>query len=205
MRIVENNVSRLVLRDRTLWVSFACFGCGLFLAGAIIAIHKDFRGLCVAAFLFLCGLVFLRTTDVVFDTSRRICSLRRRDLFRVTSREIGFDEISDVLIDLQHDSVHSGVFTYRLSLETADGPVPLGAVFEGGVQRFQAMRDALVKMIFAGRTAPPAADPVRTLVATGRMIDAVALLRARDRLGLTEARDRAEQLRREFAASPKTI
>jgi hypothetical protein len=201
MHIVEDEMPRLVLRDRTLWISFVCAGAAAFMGIGVIVAHKNPAGLLASAFLLMGAVAFLRSSDIILDASRRVCSIRRRDMLRVTHREIGFDEIRDVTVDLQADTVHKDVFTYRLGLLTDEGPVPFGGVFEGGgPERCHALRETLVRMIFAGRPAPSVADPVRTLVAAGRTLDAVALLRSRDGLALADARAKAEEIRKAIAA-----
>jgi hypothetical protein len=200
MRIVEDTPSCLVLRARSLWVSYVCFGGTLVLAAASIFTDRGLGPLFPAALLALFGFAFLRATDVVLDKERRRCTIRRRDMLRVTRREVGFDEITDVLVDTMMDTDVPGQFTCRLSLSTKGGPIPFSAVYQPDLNRYEGMRDTLVKAIFAGGAAPPAADPVRSLLSAGRMIDAIGLLRTRDGLGLTEARAKAEAMRNEIAA-----
>jgi hypothetical protein len=200
MRIVEDNPSCLVLRERSLWVSFVCFGGALFLAVASAFGREGLQPLLPAALFALFGIAFLRSTDVVVDKARRTCTVRRRDVLRVTRLELGFDAIDDIVVDTRTDAEAPGLFVCRLSLVTKDGPVPLSAVYQPDLDRYQAMRDVLAEALFAGRVAPAAADPVRTLLAAGRTIDAVALLRTRDGLGLTEARAKVEEMRRGVAA-----
>ncbi|HEX4739139.1 MAG TPA: hypothetical protein VH331_16435 [Allosphingosinicella sp.] len=200
MRIIEDNPSRLVLRERSLWVSFVCFGAALFLVVGSAFAHEGSQPLLPAGLFAVFGLAFLRSSDVAVDKTRRTCTVRRRDMLRVTRLELGFDAIDDVLVDSRTDAEAPGNFVCRLSLATKDGLVPLSAVYQPDLDHYQAIRDALVKTLFPGRHAPAAADPVRTLLAAGRLIDAVALLRTRDRLGLTEARAKAEEMRRGLAA-----
>src|SRR5947209_4044465 len=99
MRIVENTPSRLVLRDRTLWVSVFCFGAAFALLLQILSGHPDRRALIPAGLFAAFGLLFLRATDVVFDKARRLCLVVRLDLFRRRRRTISFDEIVDILVE----------------------------------------------------------------------------------------------------------
>jgi hypothetical protein len=50
--------------------------------------------------------------------------------------------------------------------------------------------------VFGDDKRPAASDPIRMLVDDGRIIDAVAMLRARDGLDLTTARARVGELRK---------
>src|SRR5262249_360329 len=65
---------------------------------------------------------------------------------------------------------------------------------------YDAMRDAVLDTILAGRPRPPAADPVRMLVEEGRIIDAVALLRQREKVNLATALTRVNPLRDQLRA-----
>src|ERR1700749_4694387 len=98
MHIVENGVARLVVRDRTSWVSWVCIAAAAANGVGLAATH-DLRflvpGLLFAAF----GAAFLRASDVVFDKARRLCRVRRRDVGRVTFREIPFQDIVDVRVE----------------------------------------------------------------------------------------------------------
>src|SRR5215475_378496 len=93
MRIVENSSSRLRLRDRTLWISAACFGAAVILAvGA--ALHPAQPGFLVStALLILFALAFLRATDVTFDKTTHVCDIRRLDVLRLKRMRFAFADI----------------------------------------------------------------------------------------------------------------
>jgi hypothetical protein len=108
-------------------------------------------------------------------------------MWRVTRSSIPFDQIDDVLIDVSMGGEPNNVITCRLSLSTRDGNVALAGTYEPGLSRFEEMRQLLVAAIFAGRSAPPNFDVVRSLLATGRRVDAINVLRQCDGIGLAEA------------------
>jgi hypothetical protein len=58
------------------------------------------------------------------------------------------------------------------------------------------MREAVPDAVFGDGKRPAAPDPVRVLVKEGRIIDAVAMLRARDRLDLATASARVDEMRK---------
>jgi hypothetical protein len=62
------------------------------------------------------------------------------------------------------------------------------------------MRDAVLDTVIAAGPRPAAADPVRMLVAEGRITDAVAVLRRREKLNLATALTRVNALRDELRA-----
>ena len=196
MRIIENTPARLRLRDRTLWMSAVCFA-----AMAIFVVRFGFVSdqptvLIPAALFLMFALAFLRATDVTFDRIERVCAIRRLDVLRVTRVRLAFADISDVRIEIAPMPDNPAIPPCRLSLVTASAVVPLTAGFEPSEARYNAMRDAILDVVFADGKKPAAADPIRMLVNEGRIIDAMAMLRARDGLDLTTARARVDEMRK---------
>jgi len=199
MRIVENSSSRLRLRDRTLWISAVCFGTAVILAvGA--ALHPGQPGFLVStALLILFVLAFLRATDVTFDKTTHVCDIRRLDVLRLKRMRFAFADIRDAQVE--YASVDDATtLSCRLSLVTTSGKVPLSTAYEPDATRYDAMRDAVLETILAGRPRPTAVDPVRMLVEEGRIIDAVALLRQREKVNLATALTRVNALRDQLRA-----
>jgi len=195
MRIVENNAQRLILRDRALWISWVCFALGSIAFGHFAIARGDPRQLIPGALFVVFGAAFLRATDVVFDKAQRRCAIRRRDVWRVTGAEMPFDDIVDVRVEPMHAADDSGAISCRLTLVTASATLPLTATYQPSLQRFEAMRETVAEVLFAGRAEPAAEDPVLTLLRAGRFIDAVAFLRQRDGLGLAAARTRVQEMK----------
>jgi hypothetical protein len=199
MRIVENSSSRLRLRDRTLWISAVCFGAAVFLAvGA--ALHPAQPGFLVStALLIIFALAFLRATDVTFDRTTRVCDIRRLDVLRLKRMRFAFADILNAQVE--YASVDDATtLSCRLSLVTTSGKVPPSTAYEPEATRYDAMRDAVLDTILAGRPRPAAVDPVRMLVEEGRIIDAVALLRQREKVNLATALTRVNALRDQLRA-----
>jgi hypothetical protein len=195
MRITENTPSRLRLRDRTLWISAVCFA-----AMGIFVVHfgfdRDQPTVLIPAALFLVfGLAFLRATDVTFDKIERVCTLRRLDVLRLTRIRFAFADITDARIEIVPMSDNPAAPSCRLGLVTASAIVPLTIGYEPDHARYSTMRDAVIEVVFGDGKKPAAPDPIRMLVKEGRIIDAVAMLRARDGLDLTTARARVEEIR----------
>ena len=195
MRIVENSSSRLVLRDRTLWLSVVFFGAAALMMGVFFfGQGGDHRIAYPAGFFVLSGLVFLRSTDAVFDKQARLCRLSQLNVFRVKRREIAFDDINDIEIDTGPTSPSSQVPTYRLNLMTASGTVPMTVAYEADLKRQEAMRSAILQAVAGGGPQPEGTDVVRTMVKQGRLIDAVRLIRERDGLDLATAQQRVMEM-----------
>jgi hypothetical protein len=197
MRIVENTPARLVLRDRTLRLSWIFFA-----IAAASAVWFAIRGgdpwqLIVCALWIGFGLVFLRATDVTLDKPRRVCTVRRRDIWRVTARDLAFAEITDVRVEpMPGDDDDAGGVACRLSLVIGPETAPLTATYQPSLERFEAMREVVLDALFGERARPAGEDPVEVLVKAGRGIDAIALLRRRDGLGLAEAHSRVAAMRK---------
>src|SRR5258708_3633974 len=121
MRIVENTPSRLVLRDRTLWISLVLLGAAAVLLVRYFVAHDQtlIPALVSAAFT----LPFLRSTDVTFDKSERICTLRRFDMLRLTSRRLEFRDLEDIRVETCPMDDTQAV-SCRLSLVTASATLP---------------------------------------------------------------------------------
>ena len=137
----------------------------------------------------------MRATDVTFDKIGRICTIRRFDVWWVMRRRLAFADITDVSVEIGPSPGDSTDISCRLGLVTASAVVPLTASYEPDQARYNAMREAVLEVVFKDRRKPAALDPVRMLVKQGRIIDAVAILRMREGLDLTTASARVDELR----------
>jgi hypothetical protein len=196
MRVTENTSSRLTLRDRTLWISAICFAAAAVIIARVAFDYDQSEQLIPAALCVLFGLPFLRTTDVTFDKIDRICAIRRFDVLRMTRTHLAFADITDIRVEIAPMPDDAASISCRLSLVTASAVVPLTASYEPDQERYNAMRDTVLEAVFNDGARPAALDPVRMLVREGRIIDAVAILRMRDRLDLTTASARVDELRK---------
>jgi hypothetical protein len=195
MRIAENTPSRLVLRDRTLWISAVCFTAAAALVGRVAFDLDDASQLVPAALSVLFGLAFLRATDVTFDKTKGTCLVRRLDVLRLTCRRVAFHDIIDVRIDIDR-SHDPDDLTYRLSLSTTSAIIPLSATYEPGFERYSGMREAVLDAVSNTAQRPATEDSINGLVRAGRVIDAIAIIRMREGLNLAEARARVAELQR---------
>ena len=146
MRIVENDQGRLVLRDRTYWVTYACGAASSFALFFALKLG-DPRALMPAALFGFFGLAFLHSSEVVFDKGTRVCTVRRRDLWRVKRQEIPFCEISGVDIDTRNIDTNYSVVSCRMSLRTNTGALPLTASYEPSLEDYRAMRQSILATV----------------------------------------------------------
>lgn len=146
MRIVENDERRLVLRDRTYLITYASGGASLF--ALFFALNlMDPKALIPATVFGLFGLAFLRSSDVTFDKGTRVCTVRRRDLWRVKHQEIPFGDISGVDIDTKNIDTNYSVVSCRMSLRTNTGALPLTASYEPSLKEYRAMRQSILATV----------------------------------------------------------
>jgi hypothetical protein len=197
MRISEDNEACLKLSDRTVWISLVSFAAAAFMLTTLVTTRGPLGLLVPSGFLILFGLAFLHATDVTFDKAARTCDIRRLDVVRRSQTRLDFNDITDIKVEIGPTGRGLPVANCRLSVVTKSADVPLTASFEPGIERYDAMRNAILDVVMAGASRPPAADPVDSLVKAGRSIDAVAVLRGREGLSLTAARERVAELERE--------
>ena len=197
MRIVEDSQTRLVLRDRTSWVSIVC-GAAAVVISVFALSYPEPKGLISAALCLLFAIVFFRNSDVAFDKAARSCTVKRRDMWRLARSVIPFEAIKGIEVQTMIPGDSPTMTSCRLSLSTNNGEVPLSATYEPDLHRFEAMRRAIVDVVFTDRPAPCPSDPVRALVESGRIVEAIALLRQREPIGLREAKDRIQMIQSEI-------
>jgi hypothetical protein len=121
--------------------------------------------------------------------------VRRLDVLRLTHRRLAFDDIVDVRLEIDRSHDPDGL-AYRLSLSTTSAVIPLSIIYEPGFERYSGMREAVLDAVFKVAQRPTTEDPISALVKAGRVIDAVAIIRMREGLSLTEARARVAELQR---------
>ena len=138
-----------MLRDRTLWISVACFAAVLFMVYRVL-VHHDSQNLYLSAlFLAVFGFVFLGAADVVFDRKAETCALRLISSFRIIRARLRFRDILDVKVEIAPANGRSNTTMCRLTLVTASGPIPLTRSYEPSLERYNAMRDAVVLALAA--------------------------------------------------------
>ena len=209
MRIASQSPTELVVKDSSVWISVLCasVALALILFGIVKAQPNTFAG---AAFFLLCGIIGARTTAFTFDGVRRVVQWNGYKPFKRASGTIPFDDISDIVVEATSGG---DAITYRLSLTTSQGAVPMAYVYTSSKDGYAELRSQILGFIRPGLAgAPPdtgvnadgiPADldsSIRSLLNQRRKIDAIELLRSRGRIGLTEAVKRIDAVDKNMKA-----
>jgi hypothetical protein len=198
MRITEDSPDRLVLQEQTIWVSVIC-GTAALWVGAVSVLHQAWRPL-VGAALFACfGILFIRKSRVDISRSKHTVTIATTRPFSRRTVQLNFDDIKDVAIE--PDAMQSNrTPSCRLAFTTSSGSQALSEVYSGGYASNESMRESVLAAL--GRPIVGAFDvSLRHLVASRRIIEAVALLRSQQKMSLVAARQRVEELQRESGSS----
>lgn len=204
MRIVRQSPTELVAKDSTLWLSVVSGAAALALIFFGIESAKPSMFL-VAGFFLLFATITARGTTFTFDGLERVGRWQSYWVFRARSGTVRLDDIRDVTVEAM--STDRNAVTYRLVLQTANGPVPMSNAYSASRDGYAKLRREVLAFLKPGLD-PSAHEPQKTvdgipadlasslhsLVAQGRIIDAVTLLRARQRMSLTEARKRIDAI-----------
>ena len=205
MHIQRQTPMELVLQDGSRWLSFLFIAVVVFVGVSSIEKHS-YRGFFVSAFFLLFAVAFFRHSTFTLDKMQRIARWRRFTILKNETGSISFDSIRDIFIDTQ--AGEHGTACYRLTIVTTEGRTPMANMFEGGsIERYQHLRQQILDFIGLS-PAVPTPEPgvlsdgipadiepsLRALLTQGRMIDAIALLRNRESIGLADAKSRIDAL-----------
>jgi len=199
MRILRQNALELVVQESTGWLCF------LFVAVALLLLYcaaaKGQWGCFFAAVLFaLFGVMWLRKTTFVFDAGAQRACWKKRSPFKTVEGSIPFSEITGV--GTETTSMPKGGVGYRLTLISAQGATPLSDTYSSGAKRHAAIREEILRFLkldaprtpFSQEPSPADEASIRSLLAQGRKIDAITLLRESANIGLTEAVRRVDAI-----------
>jgi hypothetical protein len=202
MHIASQSPTELVVKASTVWISAIC-GASALASTSFSVVENKPNGLFGAAFFLFVAIAFARRTVFTFDAMQRIVRWNGYKPFKSISGSIPFDEVSDITVDASVGG--HNVPTYRLSLQTARGATPMAFVYSGSNDGYASLRRTILTFMKPGQQ-EPRSDPhaasgaipvdldssIRSLLQQGRKIDAIALLRTRERIGLTEAVQRID-------------
>lgn len=199
MRITRQTPSELVVADSSMWISAICAAVACMPIGITISEHKP-NGFYAAAFILLFAVVWLRKTTFTFDAQQHVVRWTARKIFKVKSGTIPFDDIRDISIDTMPSD--KGTTLYRLTIMTAQGAIPMEAAYNGGRDYHGKIREAVLAFLHPGApavthsTASAVTDDsmIGSMLAQGRKIEAIRLLRLAENLSLAEATQRVEEM-----------
>jgi hypothetical protein len=194
MRITRQTPIEMVVVDSTAWVSSICAIAAAALLCDLIIHGYKLGELITAGLLLAFAAGFLLKTRFTFNAMGRTASWSRRRLFWVKSGTIPFDGIQD--IGMQASVADHGVLIYRLAIVTAQGTVPMSDSYSGGKQSKAEIREKI--LLFLGKEAGDVDEAdessLRSLLAQGRKIDAISILRSSRNISLAEAKQRVEAI-----------
>jgi hypothetical protein len=143
-----------------------------------------------ALFLGLITSVFVKRCVFEFDLVRRECTWRRRGVFGARGGTVPFDRIRRCVVQSMRSD---NTTTYRITLQTDDGDVPLTQAYTTGERRPQTVCEVINRTL---NLQPQAAieDEILDLARRGRKIEAIRLARERYGYDLAKAKDFIEGL-----------
>lgn len=204
MHIARQNPQELVVVDSSRWLSLIFAAVTLFVIYMSIIRHQP-KGFILAAFFLLFALVSDLRKTFTFDGTQRVVRWKARTILKAESGEIPFDEITSIDAETQITTTpNSAIPVYRLAITTAKATTPMAYNYRGVNDGYSALRRQILDFIRAGSPNPfPAMggaaaeaeeSSLRSLLRQGRKIDAIALLRSTENIGLTEAVKRIEAI-----------
>ncbi|HTW47787.1 MAG TPA: hypothetical protein VMD92_07555 [Acidobacteriaceae bacterium] len=210
MRIVRQNASAIVLQDSSLWVFVVCGAAALFVFAFALS-HGQYRTLIAGVCLLLFALLWLRKSTFVFDAAAQSIRWTRFCTGRTFTGTIPFADVQDICVEATISGSTSAIC--RLSIQTAAGTTPMSDAYSVHQQYAATLRDTLLAFLrpSAGTTLAPSAtnadaeqtrqlnNSIRSLLAQGRKIDAILLVRQGEHLDLTEATFRVNQVANQMA------
>ncbi len=194
MRISEDSPQRLVVRDQSTWITALCFIAAVFLLIVPVIAGEGFGNIWLALLFIGFGLPFLRSSTAEFDKATQVCTFSKLTVVKRSRIRIPFADVRDVKLEVEPLNSSAQRPKYLLSLVTASGMIPLSDAYEPNLDRQDRIRKVILEAVGKQEMLGHQADPVRALVEQGRIVDAVALLRQRDHLDLTTARQRVAQM-----------
>ena len=211
MRITRHTAQELVVIDSAIGMSAVLLVASLPLFYA--ATRPGKIGALFGACLFLLGaVVWFRKTTFIFDAGEQRVRWHGRKVLKAERGVIPFSEITGIGTETIFGS--SGSNTYRLTILTRSGLVPLAYTYGGNRESYASIREEILRFLKLDVTAPRAAAgqaansaaaideaSVRSLLGQGRKIDAIALVRSSAGTGLTEAVKFVEGVEEKMRAS----
>jgi hypothetical protein len=189
MHVSRKTNTELVVVDSSIWVSMFLLCASIPLL--YLSIERGGRGeLLAVGFLVLCVVLFWRKEVVVFDAARQQATWWRRRAFKAANGMVPFSEITGV--GMESSTAGNNVLTYRLTILTSGQPVPMSDVYRGDKQGCDSVRAEILEFLHLDDEAQSSSgianeNSIQSLLRQGRKVDAIALVRESEHVGLTEA------------------
>jgi hypothetical protein len=203
MRITSQTPQELVVEDNSVWLAYVCAASAVVIICFSMAQNK-INGVLGASLFLLFAMIADRRMTVTFDAVQRVVRWRGEKHFKVESGTIPFDDITDIGTEAWNSDAGT---RFRLAILTSEGSMPLAYTYTSRLDEYAPLRQQILDFIKPGSYMPslppgilssgiPAdLEPsIRSLLAQGRKIDAVTLLRSTQHIDLTDAMSRIEAL-----------
>jgi hypothetical protein len=145
MHIARQTPQELVIVDGTRWISATCAAAALFLLYFAIARHQP-KGLFLVVFFLLFALIMNLRKTFTFDAMRRTVRWKGHKIFKAESGEILFDDITDIGTE-SRTAGNRDVPTYRLTIITPQGIVPMAYAYSGEPDHYSNLRERILDFI----------------------------------------------------------
>ncbi len=137
VKVKRHDDNALVIEDFRIGIGIFGFSMSLFLAGALVytLLHSpiDWQRAMVATagFLisFFASAAFAKRSVFVFNRKSRSISFRRRGLFENTSKEIPFDAVREVAVQVRPSDMRR---SYRVALLMERDEIPIAPAYASG-------------------------------------------------------------------------
>jgi hypothetical protein len=207
MRMVRAAGGRLELHESWAFLKAACaigscllpiaarvgqHGLGPMSVGRIIGIASG------SVFLLLLASV-LDNRLFVFDPVQKWVTWKQQNWFRSRGGQLPFGDIKDVLVTRERvgsDQATRSYDHYTAVLVTTGGSIRLTGTSSLNKREYEELANAILAILAAPDEGLSQEGEVDRLVAAGRMIDAVTLIRREQGVGLAEARKMTDDLKR---------
>lgn len=208
MHIASQSPTQLVVEDSAVWLSYIFGICAAATMYFSIAQHQ-LRGLWGSALFLLFALIAEVRTTFIFNATERVVRWKCTKQLRTYAGVIPFDDIAD--IGAETSSARSGALTYRLSIITPTGAVPMAYSYTGRKDAYASLRQQILAFIRPETQEPgsitahgiPAdlENSLRSLLEQGRKIDAIKLLQSTQHLGLSDSVKRVDLIEQSIRAN----
>jgi hypothetical protein len=204
MKITRSDREKLVIVDFPYVIGAILFLGALIMLGGLFKLlaqggiqRNELIGhlLCFGLFFFG-GVLLTKRSMFEFDLARRQLIWSRIGFFTRQGGTVPFGQITGATVQSIPGS-GSGL-SYRVALTTTQGDIPLTDAYGGGLEKAcKAIRNA-INLALGFPTLPEnqtdEAD-LRALIGSGRVIDAIKLVRERRGCGLAEAKDIVDRMK----------
>ena len=141
MKIKRHDDNVLLIEDFPIGIGIFGFSMSLFLAGALVytLLHSPIEWqkamVATAGFLvsFFASAAFAKRSVFVFDRKRRSISFRRRGLLENTSKEIPFDAVREVTVQVRPSDMRR---SHRVALLMERDEIPIARAYSSGGKAF---------------------------------------------------------------------